>query len=39
VDEDRIANNLEPRKDDIGKMLICEALKGAGNLDPAVPNA
>ena len=39
VDEDRIANNLEPRNDEVGAMLICDALKGAGNLDPVIPNA
>lgn len=39
VDEYRIANGYDPFNDQRGKQLICEALKGAGNLDPAVANA
>ncbi len=33
VDEDRIANDLEPRNDEKGGMLICEVLKGSGAND------
>lgn len=41
VNEDRIANGKLPFApgDKRGDMLLCDALKGAGNLDPAVPSA
>lgn len=39
VEEDRIANGLEPFGDERDNMLLCDVLKGAGNLDPVVPNA
>lgn len=38
---DLVNNGLEPRPagDPLGNMLLCDLLRGAGNLDPAVPNA
>lgn len=39
VNEYREANGMLPLTDERGEMLICEALKGAGNLDPALPDA
>lgn len=39
VNEYRILNGMDPLDDERGDMLICDALKGAGNLDPVIPGA